>query len=444
MKFYSTNNPDHRANLAEAIFRGLPADNGLYMPEKLEPLPASFFTELPDLSFAEIGFRVSKQLLGDAVPDADLKKLVYEAVNFSAPLVKLDDQRYVLELFHGPSLAFKDFGARFMSRLMGHFNQGNDRQLVVLVATSGDTGGAVAAGFYQTPGIEVVILYPKGKVSALQEKQLTTLGHNIHALEVEGTFDDCQAIVKQAFLDEDLRENIRLSSANSINISRLIPQSFYYFEAYKQLGAEGAPPVFCVPSGNFGNLTAGLLAYRLGLPVHQFIAATNRNNVVPEYLQTGVYRPRPSVATLSNAMDVGAPSNFARMANLYGQVNGLDPLHPATHQAMAKLISGYAYDDPDTERALLEVRDRYGYLIDPHGAVGYLALKEWQEAHPNTRGVILETAHPSKFKPDVERILGQDIEVPARLAELSDKEKSAKLMNTEYAPVKDWLLEKFG
>jgi threonine synthase len=276
MKFYSTNNPGHRADLAEAIFRGLPADNGLYMPERLEPLPKSFFAELPYLSFAEIGLRVSKQLLGDAVPEADLKKLVYEAVNFPAPLVKLDERRYVLELFHGPSLAFKDFGARFMSRLMGHFNQDNDRQLVILVATSGDTGGAVAAGFYQTPGIEVVILYPKGKVSALQEKQLTTLGHNIHALEVEGTFDDCQAIVKKAFLDEELREAIRLSSANSINISRLIPQSFYYFEAYKQLGAAGDPVAFCVPSGNFGNLTAGLLAHRLGLPVHQFIAATNR------------------------------------------------------------------------------------------------------------------------------------------------------------------------
>jgi threonine synthase len=444
MKFYSTNNPGHRADLAEAIFRGLPTDNGLYMPERLEPLPKSFFAELPYLSFAEIGLRVSKQLLGDAVPEADLKKLVYEAVNFPAPLVKLDERRYVLELFHGPSLAFKDFGARFMSRLMGHFNQDNDRQLVILVATSGDTGGAVAAGFYQTPGIEVVILYPKGKVSALQEKQLTTLGHNIHALEVEGTFDDCQAIVKKAFLDEELREAIRLSSANSINISRLIPQSFYYFEAYKQLGAAGDPVAFCVPSGNFGNLTAGLLAHRLGLPVHQFIAATNRNDVVPEYLRTGVYRPRPSVATLSNAMDVGAPSNFVRMANLYGQVNGLDPLDPATHEGMSSLISGYAYDDASTEAALLEVKDRYGYLIDPHGAVGYLALKEWQKDHPNTRGVILETAHPSKFKPDVERILGHDIEVPSRLAELADREKKAKLMSTDYAPVKDWLLETFG
>ncbi|MEO0732503.1 MAG: threonine synthase [Bacteroidota bacterium] len=444
MQFYSTNNPNHKAGLAEAIFRGLPADNGLYMPERLDPLPETFFRELPNMSFAEIGFRVSKHLLGDDVPADALKELVYDAVNFSAPVVQLDERRYVLELFHGPSLAFKDFGARFMSRLMGHFNRGNDKQLVILVATSGDTGGAVAAGFYRTPGIEVVILYPKGKVSLLQEKQLTTLGHNIHALEIDGTFDDCQAIVKQAFLDQNLREEIRLSSANSINISRLIPQSFYYFEAYKQLGAAGDPVVFCIPSGNFGNLTAGLLAQRMGLPVHHFIAATNRNDVVPEYLKTGTYAPRPSVATLSNAMDVGAPSNFARMLNLYGQVNGLDPHAPATHAAMREMITGYAYDDPTTEAAVREVEERFGYVIDPHGAVGYLALAEWQKAHPNTRGVILETAHPSKFKPDVERILGHGIDVPERLAELESREKVATGMGTEYAPVRAWLREKYA
>ena len=444
MKFYSTNDPDHRADLAEAIFRGLPADNGLYMPERLEPLPASFFAELPDLSFAEIGYRVTRHLLGDDVPEEDLRALVYDAINFPAPVVKLDERRYVLELFHGPSLAFKDFGARFMSRLMGHFNKGNDRELVILVATSGDTGGAVAAGFYQTPGIEVVILYPKGKVSDLQEKQLTTLGHNIHALEVDGTFDDCQAIVKQAFLDHELRERVRLSSANSINISRLIPQSFYYFEAYKQL-ATTDPVAFCIPSGNFGNLTAGLLAQRLGLPVAHFIAATNRNDVVPEYLRTGTYTPRPSVATLSNAMDVGAPSNFARMLNLYGQLNGQDPHSPTTHAAMRELITGYAYGDATTEDAVREVESKYGYVIDPHGAVGYLALNEWLATQPdNVRGVILETAHPSKFKPDVERILGHAIEVPERLAELSEREKVATEMGTDYGPVRAWLLERYG
>lgn len=444
MKFYSTNNPDEKAGLAEAIFRGLPADNGLYMPERLDPLPPSFFAELPDMSFAEIGFRVSKHLLGEDVPEDELKALVYDAVNFPAPVIKLDDQRFVLELFHGPSLAFKDFGARFMSRLMGHFNRGNDKQLVILVATSGDTGGAVAAGFYQTPGIEVVILYPKGKVSLLQEKQLTTLGHNIHALEVDGTFDDCQAIVKKAFLDEQLRSEIRLSSANSINISRLIPQSFYYFEAYKQLGPLGDPVTFCIPSGNFGNLTAGLLAQRMGLPVSHFIAATNKNNVVPEFLDTGVYAPRPSVATLSNAMDVGAPSNFARMLNLYGHVNGLDPAKSSTHKSMLENISGYAYDDAQTEAALREVEHTFGYTIDPHGAVGYLALTEWQKDNPDTRGVILETAHPSKFKPDVERILGHDIDVPERLAVLENRKKVATSTGIAYEPVRDWLREKYG
>lgn len=443
MQFYSTNDPNHKADLATAIFRGLPADNGLYMPERLDPLPDSFFKELPYMSFAELGFQVTKHLLGDDVPEDDLKALVYDAVNFPAPVIKLDDQRHVLELFHGPSLAFKDFGARFMSRLMGHFNKGNDKELVILVATSGDTGGAVAAGFYKTPGIEVVILYPKGKVSLLQEKQLTTLGHNIHALEVDGTFDDCQAIVKKAFLDQELRKEIRLSSANSINISRLIPQSFYYFEAYKQLGAEGDPVAFCIPSGNFGNLTAGLLAQRMGLPVGHFIAATNQNDVVPEFLKTGTYTPRPSVATISNAMDVGAPSNFARMLNLYGHVNGLNPLSPTTHAGMKELITGYAYDDAATEQAVKEVEDKFGYVIDPHGAVGYLALTEWQETHPATRGVILETAHPSKFKPDVERILGRKIEVPERLAEMEHREKVATPMGTAYEPVKEWLRAKY-
>ena len=396
------------------------------------------------MSFSEIGFQVSNHLLRGDVPEADLRALVYDAINFPAPVVKLDERRYVLELFHGPSLAFKDFGARFMSRLMGYFNRGQRKQLVILVATSGDTGGAVAAGFYQTPGIEVVILYPKGKVSQLQEKQLTTLGHNITALEVKGTFDDCQAIVKQAFLDEDLRGQLRLSSANSINISRLIPQSFYYFEAYKQLGAEGDPVAFCIPSGNFGNLTAGLLAMKMGLPVHQFIAATNQNDVVPAYLQTGKYEPRPSVATLSNAMDVGAPSNFARMLNLYGQVNGLDPHALATHASMSKVVRGYAYDDATTEDAVREVYSKFGYTIDPHGAVGYLALTEWQRQHPDTRGVILETAHPSKFKPDVERILNQTIDVPERLAKLADLEKVATPMGTGYQPVKKFLLEKYS
>jgi threonine synthase len=416
------------------------------MPERIEPLSTDFFKRLPDLTFAEIGFEVSRQLLKGAIDDVSLRNIVEEAINFPAPLVKLDDKTSVLELFHGPSLAFKDFGARFMSRLMGHFNQAKDRQLVILVATSGDTGGAVAAGFYQTPGIEVVILYPKGKVSALQEKQLTTLGHNIKALEIDGTFDDCQHLVKQAFLDEALREELRLSSANSINIARLIPQSFYYFEAYKQLLRQGsdAPPIFSVPSGNFGNLTAGLLAHRLGLPVHQFIAATNSNDVVPNYLSTGVYRPKASVATISNAMDVGKPSNFARMTNIFGHLNGLDPADEATWKRMNTLISGFAFGDASTEKALKQIKQDYNYTIDPHGAIGYLALRAFREKSPSDHpGIILETAHPSKFKPDVERILGHQIQVPERLAKLSERKKMSTEMDTTYVPVRQWLLDTF-
>lgn len=446
MKFYSTNNKDLRVDLEEAIFRGLPADNGLFMPERIDPLPDAFFEELPDLTFSEIGFRVSKQLLSGSIDDDSLRDIVNEAINFPAPLVQLDENKSVLELFHGPSLAFKDFGARFMSRLMGHFNKGKEKQLVILVATSGDTGGAVAAGFYQTPGIEVVILYPKGKVSLLQEKQLTTLGHNIKALEVDGTFDDCQHIVKQAFLDESLRNTIRLSSANSINIARLIPQSFYYFEAYKQLLLKGVttPPTFCVPSGNFGNLTAGLLAHKLGLPVKHFIAATNQNDVVPDFLSSGNYTPRPSVATLSNAMDVGKPSNFARMVNLYGHLNDLDTIDEAIWKDMKNLIHGYAYNDMTTEVAMLEVENRYDYIIDPHGAVGYLALSEYQKEYPNTHGIILETAHPSKFKPDVERVLGHEIDVPERLSVLAGLPKVAIGVTIDYNPVRDWLLETYS
>ena len=440
MQFYSTNDPTHRVSTKEAIFRGLPADNGLYMPERITPLPDQFFRELPDLDFADIGFRVSRQLLGDEIPDADLLQIVRETLTFPAPVVKLDEQKYVLELFHGPSLAFKDFGARFMSRLMHYYND-DSQPLTILVATSGDTGGAVAAGFYDTPGIEVVILYPSGKVSDLQEKQLTTLGKNIHALEVSGTFDDCQAMVKQAFLDHELRERMRLSSANSINISRLIPQTFYYFEAFKQLG-QGDPVVFAVPSGNFGNLTAGLIARKLGLPIHHFVAATNQNDVVPRYLSGGTYQTAASIPTLSNAMDVGAPSNFARMTNLYGQISGTDELGAGIHSNMRSEITGYAFDDPDTEAAVREVKDLFGYTIDPHGAVGYLALQEYQRKNPKSRGVILETAHPSKFLPDMERILASPVEVPERLQSLSDRTKVATRMTTEYTSFKYWLLSR--
>ncbi|MCF8246098.1 MAG: threonine synthase [Saprospiraceae bacterium] len=433
MRLYSTKNTTNFVSLEEAVFKGLPDDNGLFMPEAIPPLPDEFIQNLKDYSFQEIGFEVCKHLLKGVIPETDLQNIIEQSITFPAPLVKLSEEAYILELFHGPSLAFKDFGARFMAQLMSYFNKGNDRELVILVATSGDTGGAVAAGFYKTPGIKVVILYPSGKVSHLQEKQLTTLGENVTAIEVDGTFDDCQALVKQAFLDKNLTNNIRLSSANSINIARLIPQSFYYFEAYKQLPRDGNPVAFCVPSGNFGNLTAGLFAKKMGLPIHQFIAATNSNDVVPAYLYSGTYTPRPSVVTLSNAMDVGNPSNFARILDIYC----------STWNNIKGDIKGYSFDDKQTEGCMRDVFSKYSYVLDPHGAVGYLALSKHQAQNKDTKGVVLETAHPSKFLPDVERILGQKIEVPERLAILSEREKSTTKMGIGYESFKDWLLRNY-
>jgi threonine synthase len=419
--------------------KGLPDDNGLYMPSDIPTLPEVFIKNLKGFSFQEIAFTIADTLFQGAIPKADLREIIKEAVNFPAPLVRLDEQKYILELFHGPSLAFKDFGARFMAQLMSYFNRGESQELVILVATSGDTGGAVAAGFYQTPGTQVVILYPSGKVSMLQEKQLTTLGHNITALEVDGTFDDCQDLVKQAFLDRVLTSRIRLTSANSINISRLIPQAFYYFEAYKQLPDDGRDAVFCIPSGNFGNLTAGLIAQKMGLPVSHFIAATNINKVVPEYLNSGIYTSRPSTPTISNAMDVGNPSNFARMLDIYeGESQG------STWNNMRESISGYAYTDAQTREAVRELVQIYNYIIDPHGAVGYLALKEFQQTHPSTKGVILETAHPSKFLNEVEGILSCEIDVPYRLAELAQREKRSIEMAPDFDWFKEWLLGRFG
>jgi threonine synthase len=428
MRLYSTKNKNHFVSLEKAVLKGLPEDNGLFMPEHIPSLPASFLKNLKDYSFQEIGYEVCKTLFQGSIPEKDLREIIEKSITFPAPVVKLDEQKYVLELFHGPSLAFKDFGARFMAQLMSYFNRGNDQDLVILVATSGDTGGAVAAGFHKTPGIKVVILYPSGKVSPLQEKQLTTLGHNVSALEIDGTFDDCQALVKKAFLDNELNKKIRLSSANSINIARLVPQSFYYFEAFKQLNTE-RPIVFCTPSGNFGNLTAGLFAKEMGLPVHHFIAATNANDVVPQYIETGDYSPRPSVRTLSNAMDVGNPSNFERMLDLFG----------STWNNFKSDISGYAYSDQETKLGMREVLEKYDYVIDPHGSVGYLALKDYQEEHPETAGVILETAHPSKFLEDVEEILEKSIKVPQRLAVLAEKEKVATPLGIEFEPFRTWL-----
>lgn len=436
MKLYSTKNKKKLVSLQEAVLKGLPEDNGLYMPVEIPELPSDFLDHLADFSFQEIAFTVASSLFAGAVPERDLRTIIDNAITFPAPVVRLDEETHILELFHGPSLAFKDFGARFMAQLMSYFNRDESRELIILVATSGDTGGAVAAGFHNTPGIRVVILYPSGKVSFLQEKQLTTLGGNITALEVEGAFDDCQALVKKAFLDTELNQKLRLSSANSINIARLIPQSFYYFEAYKQLKRNHKEVVFCVPSGNFGNLTAGLMAQKMGLPIDHFIAATNVNDVVPAYLKSGEYQPIPSIRTISNAMDVGNPSNFARMIDLYGDETALKG---STWNNMRSAISGFEFTDNETKEAIKQVYRQHKYILDPHGAVGYLALKSYQRQHPNTLGVVLETAHPAKFKDDVDEILGFSTPIPERLAVLANEKKEAVLMPNDYSSFRSWL-----
>lgn len=434
MQLYSTKNPDHSVSLREAVMRGLPPDNGLYMPQRLGPLPADFWARLPQMDFPTLAYEVSRAFCGDAVPEAELRQMTTDALGFEAPLHPLAENLAVLELFHGPTLAFKDFGARFMAQLMSYFVQKDtdERPLTILVATSGDTGGAVANGFFEVPGVEVVVLYPSGQVSALQEKQLTTLGGNITALEVAGSFDDCQALVKQAFLDPELSERLRLSSANSINIARLIPQSWYYFRAWQQLPAGHGPVVFCVPSGNFGNLTGGLLAQRLGLPVAHFIAATNANDVVPLYLHSGQYEPRPSVATISNAMDVGNPSNFVRMRDLFG----------ASWPAMQAAVSGYRFDDEETRQGIRDVWQRYQYVIDPHGAIGYLATRAYLQRQPEHYGILLETAHPAKFSTVVEEETGHPVEIPERLARLQDRQKVAEPMDKEFEAFKEWLMKR--
>ena len=432
MKLYSTNNKDNIVHLKEAVLKSLPADKGLYMPVNIPQLSHSFLDKIEDYSFKEIAFEVASALIGDYIPSDELKGIIDRAINFPAPVVMHDDTIGTLELFHGPSLAFKDFGARFMAELISYFIKDENRKITILVATSGDTGGAVAAGFYDTPGIEVIILYPKGKVSDLQEKQLTTLGKNIYALEIEGTFDDCQAIVKQAFLDEQLTNLYDLSSANSINIARLIPQAFYYFEAYKQVKKFHKKLIFAVPSGNFGNLTAGLLAKKMGLPIDHFIAATNINKIVPDYLKTGEYTPKPSVATISNAMDVGAPSNFVRMLALY---NG-------DYTELTQDISGYHITDEEDKATMRNIYDQYEYTADPHGAIGYAAIKNFQIEHPSYVGVYLETAHPAKFLNVMEEVLPSPTDIPQRLKVLANQEKDAELLPAEFEAVKDWLLKR--
>lgn len=429
--FFSTKSPTQFVDLKEAVIRSLPADNGLYMPKDLPPLSADFWENWREWSFAEMGYHIVSHFFQGAMPEGELREMVEGAINFPAPLVEFAESPHVLELFHGPTLAFKDFGARFMARLMGWLTREDDGTLTVLVATSGDTGGAVASAFHRVEGTRVVILYPKGKVSGLQEKQLTTLGDNITALEVDGTFDDCQRLVKSAFLDRELSTKLNLTSANSINISRLIPQSFYYFEAARHL-ENGEIPTFVIPSGNFGNLTAGLLAERMGLPVAQFVAATNLNDVVPEYLKSGTYTPRPSRATISNAMDVGAPSNFARMESIFG----------GEWEKMKSRVSGFSFDDDATREAIRRVYAETGYTLDPHGAVAWLAAEAWQKDQPKANCIILETAHPAKFLDTMEAELGEgSVPVPERLACLSDLEKIADAIEADEAQFRTWILE---
>ena len=433
MKLYSTKHESADVDLQEAIFRGLPPDNGLYMPYEIPVMPASFFETIHTLSLPEIAKAVCQNLLGDDLTDAEIEGIIDSSMTFEAPVVSLEENVGVLELFHGPSMAFKDFGARFMAAIMSHYLLKAKREIRILVATSGDTGGAVAQGFYNTPGISVTILYPTGKVSDIQEKQLTTLGGNVTALEIDGTFDDCQRLVKQAFLDTDLRSAFNLASANSINIARLIPQSFYYFAAFAALRKQGIrkPVVFSVPSGNFGNLSAGLMAYQMGLPIKAFVAACNANHPVPDYLATGNYEPKPSVETISNAMDVGAPSNFIRMQILAG----------TDIEKVRSLVKGYFTSDETTKEIMLEVYQRTGYVMCPHTAVAYDGLKQYEvEYAGDFYGVMLSTAHYAKFLPTVEATLGTQVEVPTRLAELLDQEKKSIPMGTDFEGFKKHLL----
>lgn len=421
-------------SLEEAVVKGLAPDRGLYMPERLPRLPEEFFRRLPEMSLPEMAVEVATALFGEDVDAEKLKALTEETLDFPIPLVKAADGKYSLELFHGPTLAFKDVGARFMARLLGYFNRDNkDRTVNVLVATSGDTGSAVANGFLGVEGVRVFVLYPKGKVSRIQESQFTTLGQNIEALEIDGSFDDCQALVKQAFLDKELNEKMMLTSANSINVARFLPQMFYYFHAWAQLARTGADMenvVVCVPSGNFGNITAGLIAKRMGLPIKRFIAANNANDVFYEYLVTGEYRPRHSVQTIANAMDVGDPSNFARVLDLYGN----------DHAAITAEISGCTYTDKEIASTMRQTLEEEGYLLDPHGAVAFWALTEYLK--PGETGIFLETAHPAKFKETVEGITGKEVEIPAPLAAFMKGEKRSVPLAADFDEFKGFLISK--
>lgn len=433
MKYYSTNHNVSEASLKEVIIKGLASDEGLYMPEKFIPLPDDFYNEIEKYSFQEIACQVATTLFGEDIPEEELHQLVCDTLNFDVPVAKVNDNKYALELFHGPTLAFKDFGARFMARMLHHFlkAESNGKMVNVLVATSGDTGGAVANGFLGVEGIHVYVLYPKGKVSPLQEMQFTSLGQNITALEVDGTFDDCQTLVKSAFLDEFLNTQMKLTSANSINVARLLPQSFYYFYGYAQMKGLGLADnlVVCVPSGNFGNICAGLIAKRLGLPIKRFIAANNRNDVFYEYLKTGIYNPRISLQTIANAMDVGAPSNFARILDLYhNDIN-----------AIRADIGGARYNDHQIVEAISRIYEDYGYILDPHGACAYMGLED--NLRQNETGLFLETAHPSKFIQTVEGIINKPVDLPERLQTfLKGRKQSIPFVN-DFDSFKQYLLK---
>ncbi len=433
MQYYSTNQQAPLASLEKAVVKGLAEDRGLYMPERIKALPAEFFDNIQNMSFQEIACQVAEAFFGEDIPAEDLKQIVCDTLAFDVPAVKVTDKIYSLELFHGPTLAFKDVGARFMARLLGYFNKksGENRLVNVLVATSGDTGSAVANGFLGVPGIHVYVLYPKGKVSPIQECQFTTLGQNITALEVDGVFDDCQALVKSAFMDKDLNEHMKLTSANSINVARFLPQSFYYFYAYAQLKKLGLADelVVCVPSGNFGNICSALFGTKMGLPIKRFIAANNANNIFYNFLQTGKYEPKASVQTIANAMDVGDPSNFARIYELYNK----------DHAAICKDISGTTYSDEQIADTMRECLKETGYQLDPHGACGYRALKECLQG--NEVGVFLETAHPAKFKGVVDSICGGDVAIPEKLAAFMKGEKKSVEIGKDFEGFKAYLMK---
>ena len=433
MIFYSTNNKNLSATFSEAVIKGIADDGGLYMPSYIPELSKNFIENIGKLSFNEIAFEVAKIIIEDEIPQNELFNIIEESITFNAPLVRISEVLSILELFHGPTLAFKDFGARFMAKTLSHLIRNNKEKITILVATSGDTGSAVANGFYKVDGINVVLLYPGNKVSEIQEMQLTTLGENITALKVDGTFDDCQRLVKKAFLDNEVTNKKKISSANSINIARLIPQTFYYFKSFADKSKESSKIVFSVPSGNLGNLTAGLMAKEMGLPIFKFIAAFNANDVFLNYLSTGVFEPRPSVKTLSNAMDVGNPSNIARIIDLF----------KGNYHKMRENIYGAAFSDLETLSAIKEVYDKYDYTIDPHGAVGYLAIKKYmRESDDNDiSGIILETAHPSKFSDVIEEVIEKKIEVPRRLLTLMNKKKKSISISKNYDEFKQFLLE---